>query len=342
MKEKGNAHNDPFCWCARTLSTCSSRHPTSPSAFELPSVSPDIVKPNISLCEVGPRDGFQFESVPISPDLKIEAIQGLIDAGLPRIQITSFVHPGRVPQMADAEDIVAAFSNVADVTCTGLALNERGVERAAASGLGYVDLSIATNEQHGRDNANMSVEEGVTRAGAMIEQAVQAGMQVQLGLQTVWGYKKPADSDLDTVRSLAARFASLPLESFSLADSTGLANPTSIKAVIEAVRSETDHPIVLHLHDTRGLGIANILAAIEVGVDRFDVSLGGMGGCPFIPGATGNVASEDVVWALEQSGYNTGVDIARVSKVSRQIAEHVGHPLSGKLYTLDNGVDQPS
>lgn len=289
----------------------------------------------ISLCEVGPRDGFQFESVPIPTELKVAAIQGLIEAGLPRVQITSFVHPGRVPQMADAEQIAEVFAASKHTICSGLALNERGVDRAAKAGLSHVDLSIATNEQHGRDNANMSVGEGVSRAGAMIEHALQSGLQVQLGLQTVWGYKQPGDTDVDAVKALAALFASLPLESFSLADSTGLANPSSIRAVIEAIRTETDHPIVLHLHDTRGLGIANILAAIDAGVDRFDVSLGGMGGCPFIPGATGNVATEDVIWALEQSGFDTGIDMARVGQVSRQIAEHVGHPLSGKLYTLD-------
>lgn len=290
----------------------------------------------ISLCEVGPRDGFQFEAVPIPTELKVEAIQGLIDAGLRRVQITSFVHPGRVPQMSDAEQIADKFASHEQVICSGLALNERGVDRAASAGLSFVDLSIATHEQHGRDNANMSVEEGVSRASSMVERAIQAGMQMQLGLQTVWGYKQPGDTGLDTIRALAAHFASLPLESFSLADSTGLANPESIRDTVSAVRSETDHPIVLHLHDTRGLGIANILAAVQVGVDRFDVSLGGMGGCPFIPGATGNVATEDVVWALEQSGLSTGIDIARVSQVSRMIAEHVGHPLSGKLYTLND------
>lgn len=288
----------------------------------------------ITLCEVGPRDGFQFESVAISTELKKEAIQGLIEAGLPRIQITSFVHPGRVPQMADAEEIVAAFADAKQVVCSGLALNERGVERAAACGLTHVDLSIATNEQHGRDNANMSVDEGVRRASDMVRLALEAGMQVQLGLQTVWGYREPGDTGMDAVRRLAAHFATMDLESFSLADSTGLANPVSVVEMLRAVKEETDHPVVLHLHDTRGMGIANILAAVKEGVTWFDTSLGGMGGCPFIPGATGNVATEDVVWALEQSGYSTGVDATAVARESRRIADHVQHALSGKLYTL--------
>ncbi len=289
---------------------------------------------DITLCEVGPRDGFQFESVPIPTETKRQAIQGMIEAGLPRIQIASFVHPGRVPQMADAEEIAEQFKDTEGVICSGLALNERGVDRASASGLSHVDLSIATNEQHGRDNANMSVEEGVRRASEMISRAREAGMAVQLGLQTVWGYRTPGDTDLEDIRRLAAHFAPMDLESFSLADSTGLANPASIRRVIQTVRAETDHPIVLHLHDTRGLGIANILAAVEQGVTWFDTSLGGMGGCPFIPGATGNVATEDVIWALEQSGYSTGVNAQAVAKVSRAIADHVAHDLTGKLYTL--------
>jgi hydroxymethylglutaryl-CoA lyase len=290
--------------------------------------------PSAMLCEVGPRDGFQFETTPIPTALKQEIVGILIDAGLPRIQLTSFVHPVRVPQMADAEDLVAAFRDTPGVVFSGLALNERGVTRAAAAGLSHVDLSIATNEQHGKDNANMSVEEGVASSSNMIRMAREAGMQVQLGLQTVWGYRAPGDTDPDTVRRLAARFAHEELESFSLADSTGLANPASIRAMIRAVRAECDHPLVLHLHDTRGLGIANILVALEEGVTRFDTSLGGMGGCPFIPGATGNVATEDVIWALEQQGIQTGIDIRKVADASRRVAGHVGHPFSGKLWTL--------
>lgn len=288
----------------------------------------------ITLCEVGPRDGFQFESVLIPTDMKVDVIRALAAAGMPRIQVASFVHPGRVPQMADAEEVVAACTDLPGVVCSGLALNERGVERAAACGLTHVDLSIATNEQHGKDNANMSVAEGVRRAADMIRMARDAGMQVQLGLQTVWGYRQPGDTPLDDIRRLAARFAEMDLESFSLADSTGLANPVTMVETLRAVREETDHTIVLHLHDTRGMGIANILAAVEEGVTWFDTSLGGMGGCPFIPGATGNVATEDVVWALEQTGHSTGVDARAVAQASRRIADHVQHSLSGKLYTL--------
>ncbi len=295
---------------------------------------------HVSLCEVGPRDGFQFESKPIPTERKVDWIRRLAAAGLPRVQVTSFVHPGRVPQMADATDVVAGVAGLPAVA-TGLALNLKGVERAAASGLEFVDLSIATNEQHGRDNANMSVEEGVAQAFDMVRRAWELGLEVQMGFQTVWGYGHPGDTPLERVVDLARRFAAMAtpdgrrLESVSLADSTGMANPASIRRVVEAVQAVCDVPLVLHLHDTRGLGVANVIAALHAGVRRFDTSLGGLGGCPFIPGATGNVATEDVAYALRELGWETGVDIGAVSAVTREVAAFLGRPLSGRVYGLD-------
>lgn len=305
----------------------------------------------IELCEVGPRDGFQFEERPIPTDRKIGWIRALAASGLPRVQMTSFVHPKWVPQMADAEEVAAALLEGAgtsggsgapgsaaapdgNVVFSGLALNVRGVERAAAAGLGVVDLSIATNEKHGRDNANMCVEQGAAQAEIMLERAAQLGLRAQLGLQTVWGYGSPGDTPLSLITDLARRFAGRGLESFSLADSTGLAHPPAIRRVLDAVLPLVDAPLVLHLHDTRGLGVANILAAAEAGVSRFDTSLGGLGGCPFIPGATGNVATEDVIWALEGSGFATGVDLDAVAQVTREVADFLGRRLPGKLYGL--------
>jgi len=288
----------------------------------------------IELCEVGPRDGFQFEERLIQTERKIEWIRRLAASGLPRVQITSFVHPKWVPQMADAEEVAAALVPVDGAVFSGLALNVRGVERAAAAGLDVVDLSIATNEQHGRDNANMGVEEGAAQAEAMLDRAAQLGLRAQLGLQTVWGYEESGDTPLALITELARRFAGRGLESFSLADSTGLAHPGAICRVVDAVAPLMDAPLVLHLHDTRGLGVANILAAAGAGVCRFDTSLGGLGGCPFIPGATGNVATEDVVWALEASGYHTGVDMRAVASVTREVADFLGRKLPGKLYGL--------
>lgn len=290
---------------------------------------------SVELCEVGPRDGFQFESKPIPTELKVRVIRDLAAAGLRRIQAVSFVHPDRVPQMADAERVAAALPTGTATVFSGLALNARGVLRAADAGLRAVDLSIATNPVHARDNAGMSVEEGVDMALAMIEEGRRLGLAVQLGLQTVFGYAAPGDTPPELVVDLAARIAAAGVESLSLADSTGLAGPADVRRVVRAVRGAapgTD--LVLHLHDTRGLGLANVAAAIEEGVSRFDTSLGGLGGCPFIPGATGNIATEDTLWLLERLGIRTGIDRAAVAAVTRTVAAHLGRDLPGRLYRL--------
>ncbi|MFW5973438.1 MAG: hydroxymethylglutaryl-CoA lyase, partial [Bacteroidota bacterium] len=262
-------------------------------------------------------------------------IRRLTDAGLRRIQVTSFVHPGWVPQMADAEAVMAGLPAAEGVVYSGLALNVRGVERAADAGLHIVDLSIATNEQHSRDNANMTVEEAVRQADDMIELARSKGMEAQLGLQTVFGYEAPGDTPLADIVELAEHFASMGIESLSLADSTGMANPRMIKDRVRAVQNVIgDVPVVLHLHDTRGLGMANVYAALEEGVTRFDTSFGGLGGCPFIPGATGNIATEDTAYMLEAMGIATGVDIAAVGQMSLDFEQQIGGSLPGKIVSL--------
>ena len=292
-------------------------------------------KKHVELCEVGPRDGFQYENRPISTDFKLELISKLAASGLSRIQVTSFVHLGRVPQMSDAEAVVAGLPSIDDCVFTGLALNLKGVQRAADSGLQAIDLSIATNERHGTDNVSMSVEEGILEAEEMVEEAKRLGMHVQLGLQTVFGYDAPGDTPLDKVVMLCQRFAGLGIESLSLADTTGMANPKMIRERIKAVRQVVGSmPIVLHLHDTRGLGLANVLAGWEEGITRFDTSFGGLGGCPFIPGATGNVATEDVAYLFDEMNVKTGISIKEVGACSVAMADFLGRNLTGKMYRL--------
>ncbi len=289
----------------------------------------------VILCEVGPRDGFQYEYTLIPTDLKVEIIAGLANSGLPRIQAVSFVHPNKVPQMADAEEVVSRLPKVNGVRYSGLALNERGVERAHAAGLQAVDVSIATWDEHSFDNANMSVAEAADAADRMITSALQSGMEVQLGLQTVFGYRKPGDTPLERIRKLVERFADKGLESISLADTTGLANPRLIAERIRAVReTAAEVPIVLHLHDTRGLGMANAYEALRQGVDRFDSSLAGMGGCPFIRGAAGNIPTEDVVYLLDSLGIFTGVNLDTVSACSRKVASFLGKRFPGRVYEI--------
>jgi Isopropylmalate/homocitrate/citramalate synthases len=291
---------------------------------------------HVDLCDVGPRDGFQFEEQFIPTDLKVDTITALADAGVPRIQVTSFVHPEWVPQMRDAEEVFERLPERDDVTYAGLALNPKGMERAYAAGLQQVDLSIATHDQHSLDNANVTVDEAVVQAEDMIRSAHEHGLQVQMGFQTVFGYREPGDTPLDQVVEMSRHFAELGIESLSLADSTGLAHPRMIRERVEAVQRVIDDvPLVLHLHDTRGLGLTNVYAALQCGVDRFDTSLAGMGGCPFIEGATGNIATEDTVYLLEGLGIETGIDRAVVERASRRIEAALGTSFPGKLHRLE-------
>lgn len=290
----------------------------------------------VELCEVGPRDGFQMEDTFIPTDLKLEAIRALAAAGLPRIQVTSFVHPKWVPQMKDAEEICAALpmaDGLDGATLTGLALNRKGLDRAMEAGCRHIDLSIATHDEHSLDNANMPVAEAVAEGTKMVREARTEGCEVQMNFQTVFGYREPGDTTLDHVVDLAVQFAELGVESISLADSTGMGNPVAIRRVVGAVQDAIgDTPLVLHLHDTRGLGLANVSAALEMGVTRFDTSLAGMGGCPFIEGATGNIATEDTAYLCEQMGVDTGVDIASVARASRRIESFLETSLPGKMH----------
>ncbi len=290
---------------------------------------------HVQLCEVGPRDGFQFEERPIPTEQKVRIIEALASAGLRRIQVTSFVHPEWAPQMTDAEDVVSRLSPRLGTTYSGLALNMRGLERLIDTGLPQADISIATNEKHSRDNANISVEKGRKAAENMVEAALEAGLSAQVGFQTVFGYGEPGDTPLDLVLDIARQFAAFDLESLSLADTTGLANPRSIRDTTAAIQDVVgDLPLVLHLHDTRGLGMANVAAALDCGVRRFDTAFGGMGGCPFIPGATGNISTEDTVYLLSELGFETGVSIEKVAACSREMEAFLEKQFSGKMHHL--------
>ncbi len=303
-------------------------------------VRDDRLPDHVDLCDVGPRDGFQFEETFIPTDQKLSVITALADAGVPRIQVTSFVHPKWVPQMRDAEEICRRLPERDDVVYAGLALNQKGLERAHAAGLDQVDLSIATHDAHSQDNANMSVDEAVDQAVAMVEYAHAHGLQAQMGFQTVFGYREPGDTPLAQVVSMAERFAGMGVESISLADSTGMANPTMIQQRVRAVQEVAGGtPLVLHLHDTRGLGLANVYAALEAGVTRFDTSLAGMGGCPFIEGATGNIATEDTAYLLGELGIDTGINIGAVARASREIESVLGKEFPGKMHRLLGRTD---
>ena len=289
----------------------------------------------VEIIEVGPRDGLQREATLLSADQKVDLIEGLVDAGLKRIQVTSFVHPKLVPQMADAEEVCARLGKRPGVIYSGLALNLKGIERANAAGLKHIDISVSASDAHSRRNANRSLEEALAEFKEMVALARGYGMVVRGGIQCAFGYREARDVPRDTVVDIARRHLKLGVDELALADSSGFANPRDMTAMLAAIRPLAGRtPLVLHLHDTRGMGLANVEAALRSGVRRFDTAFGGLGGCPFIDGATGNIATEDTAYMLESMGIKTGIDLDSLSRLSRRIEEMLGAALPGKLYKL--------
>ena len=294
-----------------------------------------------TLVEVGLRDGLQAEAVTVPTALKVELVDGLVAAGLADIQIASFVHPGRVPQMADAEAVCAAVRarhpRGGGAVFSGLALNARGVERAAEADLDAVDLSISTNDAHSVRNAGMDVRAAQRDLARMVATSREAGLEVRAGLQCVWGAGDDGPTSPDRVLKMVRETLMLGVDQLSLADSTGQATPLSVARMLERIRPLADAagvPVVLHLHDTWGAGLANVTEALRQGVTHFDVALGGTGGCPFIPGATGNIPTEDTARLLDGLGVATGVDATAVARLSRRLEAVLGHGFSGKAWAL--------
>ena len=288
--------------------------------------------PRVTLCEVGTRDGFQIEPGFIPTELKIEMVNRLADAGLPHIEVTSFVHPKVVPQMADAEAVMAGIRRRPGTTYSALVPNDKGAVRAVDAGADELRTVISASESHNLANVNMTVEESLGRLRAVAEVAVRAGKPVVAGISTSFGCPFEGAVPLDRIEWLCGRLADLGVRGIGLADTTGMANPAQVARTFAHVMPKWPHLVwTLHTHDTRAMAIPNILAAMECGVTHFDGSIGGLGGCPFAPGASGNVCTEDLVHCLEAMGVATGVDLDRLIAASRRVQEIVGHPLPGQV-----------
>ncbi len=290
---------------------------------------------SVQIIEVGPRDGLQRETTLIPVEQKVALIHDLIEAGLKRIQVTSFVHPRMVPQMADAEVVCSRLPKRTDVIFSGLALNLKGVQRARNAGISHIDISVSASEAHSQRNANRSIKQALTEFKKMVSQARQAGMSVRGGVQCAFGYQDADDVSPQTVRNLADHILDLGVDELAVADSAGFANPRSMTEMLDSLITLTRNiPIVLHLHDTRGMGLSNVLVALDAGVSHFDTAFGGLGGCPFIEGAAGNISTEDTVYMLEAMGIQTGIDANRLAKISQGYEQLLKKPLPSKLYTL--------
>ncbi len=287
----------------------------------------------VTLTEVGPRDGFQFEAQPIPTAFKVELIRKLFDAGMPQLQVTAFVNPQKVPQMADAEALLAALPRAVFDRVHALVLNPRGLERAIAAGLRLVEVSLSASDTHGRKNAGIGYEQALTQAQAMVTQAHAAGLAVRVSIQCAFGCAYEGRISMARVERIAQGLAPQGLTMLALADTTGMAHPRAVADALERIRPVAGStPLALHLHDTRGLGLVNLLTALNLGVRHFDTSLGGMGGCPFIPRATGNIATEDTLNLLHKLGIDTGVALEAVVACARHLARFLAKDLPGRMH----------
>ncbi len=295
-------------------------------------MSEQMRRTEILLEDEAMRDGLQIESQVFTIEQKLELFQLLAAAGLRRIQVGSFVHPKVVPQMADTDELIRRLGKQEQAMVTALILNSRGLERALACGVGHVSMSVSVSDSHSRKNAGRPAAEALAAMVELIRNARSQGLEVRAGLQSAFGCVYEGTIAEEEVLKAAERMASAGIEEMNLADSTGMATPRSVRSMVRRIRAAfPEIRLSLHLHDTRGLGLANMFAGYEEGVRIFDVCAGGLGGCPFIKGAAGNVPTEDAVQMFEAMGIATGVDPAAVVAAVSYLEDILQRPLPGKM-----------
>jgi hydroxymethylglutaryl-CoA lyase len=286
----------------------------------------------VTICEVGTRDGFQIEPDFIPTEVKIEVVDRLSEAGVPSIEVTSFVHPKVVPQLRDAETVMAQLHRRPGTRYSALVPNEKGAVRAVDAGVDEIHTVLSASESHNLANVNMTIDESLEKLRAVMQVAERARVPVACGISTSFGCPFEGEVPVDRLERVVSGLVGMGARAIGLADTTGMANPRQVGRVLE--RLVPRFPGItwtLHTHDTRAMAIPNILAAMEYGVTHFDSSIGGLGGCPFAPGASGNVCSEDLVHCLHAMGVETGIDLDRLIGVSRRVQDIVGRALPGQI-----------
>jgi len=286
----------------------------------------------VNIIEVGPRDGLQSESRLLSTAEKVEFISRLVDAGLRRIEAASFVHPGRVPQMADAEQVLAAIPRHEDLAYIGLALNERGVERAISAGVDEVGFVVIASDTFNRRNQGVGTQDSMDAWHRIADMSNQASIAANITISAAFGCPFEGEVAQSRVVELAEQaMESQPCE-LALADTIGVATPWQVRELLAKIRPIAgETPIRCHFHNTRNTGIANAFAAIEAGADSIDASTGGIGGCPFAPAATGNIATEDLVYMMRNSGIEVNVSLSGLLDTAKWLGENIGLPVHSML-----------
>lgn len=279
------------------------------------------------------RDGLQIEQRAFSVDEKLHFIRGMESCGVRRIQVGSFVHPEWVPQMANTDELFARLEPVPGVTYTALVLNDRGLDRAIAAGVKHLSMSISASEEHSLKNTNRTLEQAKADIVPVIERAVAEGIAVRAGIQSALGCGYGGAVPISRVCEIAGVYSSLGVREINIADTSGLGNPRSVVEAVTEVRKVIDPAVAisLHLHDTRGLGLANMIAGLQAGVAIFDAALAGLGGCPFVPGAAGNIATEDAAYALGELGVATGLDWKALAGLTLEMEEILQRRLPSRM-----------
>ena len=291
---------------------------------------------NFEIMEVGLRDGLQIIKKDISIDYKLSIIESLIESGIRNIQVTSFVNPKRVPSMADADELVKLLPIVKGVQFSGLVFNQIGVERAIRAGLTKIETSISISDTYSYNNLGMSISEAIDNLKKIVSTADKNKMQLRAGLQCVWGSTYDDTIDQMNVIKRLSDILEMGISRISLCDTTGMARPNDVYSVLDIIyKTFPNIKISMHLHNTNGLGLLNLNEALKFDINEIDTSMGGIGGSPFIEGSSGNIATEDTIYMLDNLGYNIGIDIKKISKISRKLEEKIGGSyFSGNLYKM--------
>lgn len=295
----------------------------------------------VRIVEVGPRDGLQNEATPVPTDAKVAFVDALSAAGLPHIEVTAFVNPKRVPQLADGEEVCKRIARRPGTVYSALVPNERGYERARDGGLANIALFMSASETHNQRNIGCSIAEAYERFAPVLARAHADGVDVRGYVSTAFGCPYEGHVPAERVVEVARRLLDMGCYQVSLGDTTGMGNPAQVARTVAMLREHTDPDrIALHLHDTRGTALANALAGLQEGVATFDASAGGFGGCPYAPGATGNVATDELVYMLDEMGIATGVDGEQLLRAAEGIAEAIGAPAPSRYLKATRATER--
>lgn len=295
---------------------------------------------SITLCEVGLRDGLQNEKTILTTEQKLELLRGLIAAGFTVIEIGSFMHPKAVPQMADTDELYKQIGSVPGVELRALIPNIKGVQRAVSCGCKKVKLNVSASRQHNLKNLNMLPQESVAGFAPCVQAAQENGIEISGSISMPFASPWEGRVPLEDVDAIIQAYLEVGITEISLSDTSGMAVPNQVYHMCSFVKEK--YPQIswwLHFHNTRGLAMANILAAMETGMTQFDSSFGGLGGCPFVPGAAGNISTEDVIHMCDESGISTGVDIVKVMELSRKIQQLLNHDTDSYILRAGRSSD---